>query len=160
MTINDIERVFDLVESDQLDELKKFVNEDNVNQFINEYDQNLLHEAIAENSPAIFKYLLYCNIDINKLDKDGKTPLHYSTAYNNYDFTKMLLDSKGIEKGIKDRYGNNPMWVAVFNSDGYYDVVKLLQNHKVDSKSKNNANRSPLDFAKQIGDDELIKILT
>lgn len=51
------------------------------------------------------------------------------------------------------------MWVAVFYSDGYYDVVKLLKQHGVDSISKNNANRSAIDFARQIEDEELEQIL-
>lgn len=98
--------------------------------------------SITRNSPEVFKYLLYCDIDVNKLDRDGKTPLHYSTAYNNFDFTKLLFESKGIERGIKDQHGNNPMWVATFNAKGYYDIVKLLMEHEVDAQSKNNSNRS------------------
>jgi len=159
MNKNSINEVFQMVDLNNLEDLREIVNESNVNLFINELGQNLLHMAITRNSPEVFNYLLYCDIDVNKLDRDGKTPLHYSTAYNNFDFTKLLLDSKNIEKGIKDQYGNNPMWVAVFNSRGYYDVVKLLMEHKVDATSKNNNGRSALDFAKQIEDEELIEIL-
>lgn len=159
MNKNNINEVFHMVELNNLEDLKKIVNESNVNLFVNEFGQNLLHMAITRNSQEVFNYLLYCDIDVNKLDNDGKTPLHYSTAYNNFDFTKLLLDSKGIEKGIKDRYGNNPMWVAVFNSRGYYDVVRLLIEHGVDAHSKNNSGRSASDFAKQIEDEELIEIL-
>jgi ankyrin repeat protein len=159
MNKNNIDNVFQMVRFSEFDDLRKIVHESNVNHFVNEYGQNLLHEAIAQNCSEILNYLLYCNIDVNKVDRDGKTPLHYSTAYNNYAFTKLLLDSNGIEKGIKDRYGNNPMWVAVFNANDYYDVVKLLKQHGVDSQSKNNSNRSALDFARQIGDEELEQIL-
>lgn len=148
-----------MVDLNNLEDLRKIVNENNVNSFVNEFWQNLLHMAIARNSPDVFNYLLYCDIDVNKLDRDGKTPLHYSTSYNNFDFTKLLLESKGIEINQKDIHGNNPMWVASFNARGYYDVVKLLKEHGGNPDSKNNSNRSALDFAKQIEDDELIKIL-
>ncbi|RKT01032.1 ankyrin repeat domain-containing protein [Chryseobacterium defluvii] len=159
MNKNSINEVFHMVDLNNLEDLRKIVDESNVNLFVNEFEQNLLHMAITRNSTEVFDYLLYCDIDVNKLDKDGKTPLHYSTAYSNYDFTKKLLESTGIEKDIRDQYGNNPMWVAVFNSRGSYDVVKLLMEHKADAKSKNNSGRSALDFAKQIEDEELIEIL-
>jgi len=159
MNRDKVEEAFQMVGLNELEKLKEIVNEGNVNNFVNEYGQNLLHEAIVGDALEIFQYLLYCKVDINKMDKEGKTPLHYSTAYNSYEYTKLLLDSKGIENSVKDKYGNNPMWVAVFNSDGYYDIVKLLKEHGVDAFSKNNANRSPLDFAIQIEDKELAEIL-
>ena len=40
------------------------------------------------------------------------------------------------------------------------DLVKLLVRYGADALSKNNAIRSPLDFAKQIKDMEMINILT
>lgn len=159
MNKNSINEVFHMVDLNNLEDLKKIVNENNVNLFVNELEQNLLHIAIARNSLEVFNYLLYCGIDVNKLDKENKTPLHYSTAYNNYYFTKILLESKGIDKDVKDKYGNNPIWVATFNSRGYYDVVRLLMEHRANAKSKNNNNKSALDFAKQIEDMELIEIL-
>lgn len=159
MNKNNINEAFHMVDLNKLEDLREIVNESNVNLFVNELGQNLLHIAIARNSPEVFHYLLYCDIDVNKLDKEGKTPLHYSTAHNNYDFTRILLESTNIDKNAMDKYGNNPMWVATFNSRGYYDIVKLLMEHKVDAKSKNNNGKSALDFAKQIEDSELIEIL-
>ncbi|SHM45196.1 Ankyrin repeat-containing protein [Chryseobacterium carnipullorum] len=159
MKKNNISDVFEMIEFNDLEDLEKIVNENNVNFFVNEFGQNLLHEAITQDKPEIFNYLLYCNIDNNKLDREGKTPLHYSTAHNNYNLTKLLLESNGIEKGIKDQHGNNPMWVAVFNSRGHYDIVKLLMEHGIDAQSKNTSGRSALDFARQIKDEELVQIL-
>lgn len=152
--------VFQIVRFKELENLKKIVNETNVNRFVNEYKQNLLHEAVAYDALEILNYLLYCNININKQDDEGKTPLHYSLDHNNYELTKLLLNTKGIEKDIKDQYGNNAMWVAVFNADGDYDIVKFLKEYGIDSTSKNNSDRSPLDLAKQFDDDEMIEILT
>lgn len=160
MNNNNIDDIFQMVRFDEIENLKKFVNEKNVNRFVNEYGQNLLHEAIAYDAPDVLKYLLHCDINVNKQDDEGKTPLHYSADHSNYDFTKLLLTTEGIEKNIKDQFGNNAMWVAVFNARGYYDIVKLLKDFGADANSKNNNNKSPLDFAKQIGDDEMIEILT
>lgn len=159
MNKNNPNEIFHIVDLNNLQDLEKIVNDSNVNFFVNEFEQNLLHIAIARNSREIFNYLLYCDIDINKLDKDNKTPLHYSTSYNNFDFTKLLLESKRIEINQTDIYGNNPMWVASFNARGYYDIVKLLKKHGGNPNSKNNSNKSALDFAKQIEDNEMIEIL-
>ena len=40
-----------------------------------------------------------------------------------------------------------------------FAVIKLLVKYGADALSKNNAMRSPLDFAKQIEDTEMINIL-
>ncbi|WP_147474494.1 ankyrin repeat domain-containing protein [Chryseobacterium nematophagum] len=159
MNKDNIEKVFQYVRLNELGNLKEEVNTSNVNDFINEYNENLLHEAISSKSYEILKYLLGCSININHPDKDGKTPLHFSTAYNDYETTKMLLENPSIEIDKKDIHGNNPMWVATFNARGDYDVVKLLKQYNANPNSKNNSNRSALDFAKQIEDDELVEIL-
>ncbi|WP_160137665.1 ankyrin repeat domain-containing protein [Chryseobacterium sp. c4a] len=159
MSNDNIENVFQLVRINQFESLRKEVNENNVNEFINEYHQNLLQEAIAYKKYEIAAYLLYCDIDVNHSDKDGKTPLHYATAHNDIKSTQLLLNEDAMEINKKDIYGNNALWVAVFNARGNYDIVKLLKQHDADINSKNKNNKSPLDFAKQIGDEEMVKIL-
>ncbi|WP_408007767.1 hypothetical protein [Rossellomorea aquimaris] len=60
----------------------------------------------------------------------------------------------------RDKYGNSPLWTAVFNCKGrYYDMVKLLLQYNPYSVTKNKAGRSPLDFAKQVGNEKLISWL-
>lgn len=159
MKKNSIDDAFQLVRLNQLEDLKKIVNKQNVSNFINEFNENLLQEAISSNQLDIVRYLLDCKIDINHSDKEGKTSLHYSTAYNNYEVTKLLLNDTSIEIDKKDIHGNNPMWVATFNAKGFYDVVKLLKQNGASANSKNKSNRSALDFATQIEDDELKQIL-
>ncbi|MGR3856643.1 ankyrin repeat domain-containing protein [Chryseobacterium indologenes] len=158
--MNNIDKVFQHARLNQIEDLKKEVNSSNANDFINEYDENLLHGAISFEAIDIVKFLLSCQIDINHSDQNGKTPLHFSAAHNDFESTKLLLANELIEINKNDKYGNNPLWVAVFNARGYYDIVKLLKDFGADPNSKNNNNKSPLDFAKQIGDDEMIEILT
>ncbi|MDR4952239.1 ankyrin repeat domain-containing protein [Chryseobacterium sp. ES2] len=160
MNNNNIHSVFQFIRLNELDNVENEINSVNVNQFINSFGENLLQEAIAFEAIGIVKFLLNCQIDINHSDQNGKTPLHFSAAHNDFESTKLLLNNKLIEINKNDKYGNNPLWVAVFNARGYYDIVKLLKEFGADPNSKNNNNKSPLDFAKQIGDDEMIKILT
>lgn len=70
-----------------------------------------------------------------------------------------MLLQEGAKVNIIDCYGNNPLWYAVFNANDDYCLVKLLVKYGADALSKNNAMRSPLDFAKQIEDTEMINIL-
>ncbi|WP_153848420.1 ankyrin repeat domain-containing protein [Sphingobacterium paramultivorum] len=160
MNIDKTERVFQYVRLGEFENLKKEVKKDNVNDYINENQENLLQEAISSKSDEIIDYLLECKIDINHADKVGKTPLHYSAAHNDYETTKRLLKSPSIEVNKKDMHGNNPLWVATFNARGYYDIVALLKENGGNPNSKNNSNRSALDFAIQINDEELKNILT
>ena len=96
--------------------------------------------------------------NINQQDYKGETPLHYCAAYFNLEIAELLLQKKA-QINIIDKYGNNPLWVAVFNAHGDYRMVKLFLKYNANIQNKNRANRSPLDFAKQINDLDLVNIL-
>lgn len=124
----------------------------------NECKQNLLHEAIACCRNDIATDLINRNINIDQQDYRGETPLHYCAAYFNLEIAELLLQKKA-QVNIIDKYGNNPLWVAVFNARGDYRMVRLFLRYGADIQHKNRANRSPLDFAKQINDLDLVNIL-
>lgn len=86
------------------------------------------------------------------------TPLHYCAANNSFDVAEVLLKNS-VQINISDKFGNQPLWTAVFNSKGNYWLVVQLVNLGSDCDYKNISNKSPLDFAKQIQDIELIKLL-
>ncbi|MBV4009937.1 ankyrin repeat domain-containing protein, partial [Phocaeicola coprocola] len=71
------------------------------------------------------------------------------------EIAKLLLQKKA-QINIIDRYGNNPLRVAVFNAYGDYRIVKLFLKYNTNIQNKNRVNRSPLDFAKQINDLDLV----
>lgn len=75
------------------------------------------------------------------------------------DIAREIL-KRGGDINIRDKYGNNALWTAVFNCKGrYYHMIELFMQYNTDTTTKNNADRSPLDFAKQIGDTKLIGML-
>jgi ankyrin repeat protein len=153
-----MENVFQIVRLNDIDTYYSIIDNVDVD-MLNEDNQNLLHESISYNNNDISFNLIEKNINLNQKDKDGKTPLHYCAAFNNYEVAKMILERDG-DINICDNHGNTPLWVAVFNARGTYGVVKLFLTFKANVNNKNKANKSPLDFAKQIEDDELIEILT
>lgn len=69
-----------------------------------------------------------------------------------------------LERNINysNAYGRNLLQEAIVSCENTIavDLVKLLIRCGADAQSKNNAIRSPLDFAKQIKDMEMINILT
>jgi uncharacterized protein len=129
---------------------------------INKKDENgsgLLHYAISGNKFDIALFLINNNIDVNMTNSDGQTALHLICINQNLNVAKELLQ-RGIDINLRDKYGNNAMWTAVFNCKGRnYEMVELLMKYNPDISTKNNAGRSPLDFAKQVGDEKLINIL-
>lgn len=69
-----------------------------------------------------------------------------------------------LERNINysNTYSRNLLQEAIVSCENTIavDLVKLLIRCGADALSKNNAIRSPLDFAKQIKDMEMINILT
>lgn len=123
--------------------------------------QSLIHVAAANGNLHAARQLSSAGIDVNSVDSDGNTPLHYAAEYQNVSMADILLNAGG-KLSIKDKHGNTPVWTAVFNARGNYSLVELFMRfdgfHYVDLK--NMYGKSPVDFARQIGDTRMIQILT
>ncbi|MEC1526245.1 ankyrin repeat domain-containing protein [Neobacillus niacini] len=136
---------------------KKFVLED-INKK-NEYGNGLLHYSIAGNKFDISMFLIKNGIDVNMTDADGNTSLHLICEHPNLDVAKEIF-TQGGDLNIRNKFGNNAVWAAVFNCKGrYYYMVELFMKYNPDTTTKNKAGRSPLDFAKQVGNDKLVNLL-
>jgi len=153
----DIEDVFQAVRLNDVNLLRTFFGTFDINS-LNEEGQSLLHEASAYNSLECAQELLNLGVDCDHKDKLGVAALHYCASNFSVDVAKIILEY-GANVNINDLYGNEPLWTAVFNARGKYDLVKLLKDFKADSNHKNSSDKSPLDFAKKIGDEKLILIL-
>ena len=96
--------------------------------------------------------------NVNKKYQKGFTLLHFACEYNSIKLAKELLERQiNIEE--KNIYGNTPLWIAVFNSNGNYDMVDLLLSYNANPNSVNNADNTPLKFAITIDDKILIQKL-
>ena len=121
--------------------------------------QNLLQEAIAHSQPDIANDLIRRGIDLNHKDGNDATALHYCAEYQDISMASVLLQHNA-DINAEDKFGNQPLWYAVFEARGKYELVELLMENGANSEHKNRANRSPLNFAKQIEDAELVRILS
>lgn len=149
--------VFTAIRLNDTSKYYELILSNNIN-VLNDNKRNLLHVAIAFKNIEICRDLIERGIDVNHKDYNGQTPLHFCAQYRNVEIAKVVLSING-DPNIKDSYGNNALWTATFNARGNYELITLLIEKGGDALSKNLSNRSPLDFAKQINDLELIKIL-
>src|SRR4051812_38899525 len=85
-----------------------------------------LHQAALENDLAAVKKLLRNQVDPNGRDENGFTPLHYAAQQHALAIAKLLL-STGAEVDAVDRFGNTPLGVAVFESRGRGEMIRLLR---------------------------------
>lgn len=148
---------FELVRQGDACVLFTLLDKYNVN-VLNAHGQNLLQEAISSGRYDVAVKLLGLNINIDNADYKGQTALHFLAERKLLELVKLII-RQGADLSISDNFGNQPLWTAVFNARGVYDVVYELIINGADPYHKNNAGRAPIDFALQIQDDTLVCIL-
>ena len=105
-----------------------------VTHFLREMDvtkrQSLLHAAIRKRNLEIVKLLLRHNVEVNRIDKSGKTPLSFAVAKGNVEIIKELLNN-GAEVDGKSSSGYTPFLVALIYKeiDQRINKAKILLDH-------------------------------
>ena len=73
------------------------------------------------------KYYQLKNIDFNKADYDGRTPLHLACSNGHLNIVKHLIEHCSlIEINSKDRWGNSPLDDA--EREGHKEIVDYISN--------------------------------
>lgn len=152
-----VDNLFQSIRFGESERFTELLDEFDIN-VLNENKQSLLHEVVSSKQTKFLPLLLKHSINLNQKDKNGQTALHYCGLYNTGEIAEFIIKA-GANVNICDDYGNQPLWTAVFNSLEQHDVVKVLMLHHANPNNKNNAGKSPLDFAKQINDKNLISLL-
>lgn len=128
---------------------------------INQQDSSglsLLHQAISSRNDDAALLLLGKGIDVEIQDKQGRSALHYAATFQNRRLVEALLDAGANLEG-RDAHGNSALWAAIQSSRKDYDLVELFIAKGANPVQKNNAGRSPRDFASQTGNQALVAIL-
>jgi ankyrin repeat protein len=128
-------------------------------QDLNEYGQTLLHEAISHRQGDYALFLLGKGINVRQADYQGATALHFAAEYCLAEVTACILEHHG-NPNAADEHGNTPLWAAVFSARSDYQVVQLLVDAGADPTTKNRHGKSPMDFAQQIKDEALQRMLS
>jgi uncharacterized protein len=155
--MQDSYEIFLTVWKGDLTDFKKHIGHYDIN-CRNENGSSLLQYAISTKHEELAEEISKRAINLNIQDNKGQTCLHYLGVYPNMKLAKVILQN-GANVNLRDSYGNIPLWTAVFYAKGKYDYVDLLMQYKSNPLSVNKAGRSPLDFANQIKDIDLVKIL-
>ena len=93
-----------------------------------DYHQVLTPLQLASTIGNIFivEKLLNAGADVNAVNKEGETALHFA-AWNGFTGITRLLIEHGADMGVLDRYGLSPLMMA--NQRDWEDVVTILEQH-------------------------------
>lgn len=151
--------IFQIVRLNQIDLYQLNIDKNDIDIVDWEY-KNLLQQAIARHNNEIALDLVHRGINLNYKGPQGKTALHMTADFNNFEVAQAIVKAGG-EINVIDDYGNSPLLVAVFNAKGKnYDLVKYFMSNGANPYTKNNSNKSSLDFAIQIKDNKLVDMLS
>lgn len=122
-------------------------------------DLNVIHYAAQGNKPnsLVYFYLFHKNeIELEKIDKGGSTPLHWA-SYSSSTEIAMYLLNYGANINKKDKNGNTPLHLAVIKNS-YKMVQKLLQKG-ADNSIKNNDDKTAKDIAYKNNSTDIYELL-
>jgi ankyrin repeat protein len=115
---------------DNIDIMKELIYKGNANIYIkSQKDGNsLLHFTAHNGNIKSLDFLLqnYFKPEVNMLNKENWTPLHYSCFMNRIDCTSYLLDNKA-DIYAKNKQGLTPIELAILNDN--YDLFLALYEH-------------------------------
>ncbi|WP_410597206.1 ankyrin repeat domain-containing protein [Amycolatopsis sp. lyj-23] len=108
-----------------------------------------LHYCALEGTADQARALLVAGQDPNLGDCDGFVPLHLAAQQGNAEVAEVLLEAGAIVDAV-NRYGNTPLFVAVFNSNGRGNLIQLLRRHGADPRKVNGSGQNPVGLARLI----------
>jgi ankyrin repeat protein len=141
--------LFEKVEKNDEVGLKGLISGRTIKEVKDDFGYSLLHRSITKGFDRISEVLIKNGVNVNARDKNGQTALHYAAFYGNIVVAELLLD-KGADIHISDNYGNQALWTAVFNDKGFgkrLEIIKILVKKGAEIGHRNNAGKTPLDFA-------------
>jgi uncharacterized protein len=109
-----------------------------------------LHYRALEGDVAGIQERLAAGDDIAHADAQGFTALHFAAQQSQVDAVAALL-AAGAPVDALDRFGNTPLWRAVFNDRGRSGVVGLLLGAGADPDIANASGVSPRALAERMG---------
>lgn len=135
------------------------------------FDSALLY-VFEDKNPSfdIFKLLVLNGADLNTPNAFGFTPFIVSCLYGDEKFVKFSIENGAdvnsnflivIHDGKENEYNNyrgqTPLTAAI--SGGHIEIVKLLIENGADITLKNGNDKTPLQLAKELKKEDIIKIL-
>lgn len=112
-----------------------------------------LHAASEAGRTDLIEALVSCGARVNIYDNSGLTPLHYAVKSGNLDAVSFLVD-KGAFLNVPDKEtGCTELHMAA--GIGYGDIAGYLMEHGSCTEVKDNAGKTPLDYAFYYGQNRI-----
>ena len=108
-----------------------------------------LHAAAVHGSLREVEGLVGAGADPNASDNDGFTPLHFTTQEFQVEVAQVLLDA-GADVDFQNRFGNLPLFTAVFNSCGRGEMISLLRSRGANPFLGNVSRQTPFGLERLI----------
>lgn len=123
-----------------------------------EEDQEIteLMNAASENDIETIAALLGEGDNLEDVDIDGFTALHWAVLYNQYESALILLEA-GANPNAIDNYGSSPLITAVNNDDA--QMVHLLIEYGADMEFIDSYGLTAYDYAVDYQYDSIIQLL-
>ena len=122
----------------------------------NKYGKTALMLAAEYGQVENVKLLMKGGAKVNVKDNHGNTSLWFALGKKGNIETVKLLVENGASVKIKNKDLSVPMVIAVRTTP---EIVKYLIGKEADIKSRNTFGHTPLDYATEAGNAEIIKIL-
>lgn len=109
----------------------------NVNEIDQIYGNSPLCYAVKNSDLKIVKFLLTAkNIDVNVVDKDGRTPLHHAAQRGYVDLAEYLIKI-GADVNSVDNFKNTPLHLTAHSgyTKGNYVLVNIEEAAKLCHKN-------------------------
>jgi uncharacterized protein len=108
-----------------------------------------LHAAAVHGDLSELRSLIMSGADPSAADIDGFTPLHFAIQQSYVDAVSALL-AAGADVNRRNRFGNGPLFTAVFNSRGRGEIIALLRARGADPYAANAQGQTPIGLARLI----------
>lgn len=118
--------------------------------------QTLADLIRAGQREAVLAAITSPDIEVDALEPDGSTALHWATYAVDHQLVRALLDA-GAKADITNRFGSSPLSEAVKLGD--VELVRMLLDAGADANSPNQDNQTALMLAASIGSLEIASLL-
>ncbi|MBC7596339.1 MAG: ankyrin repeat domain-containing protein [Kineosporiaceae bacterium] len=112
-------------------------------------ERSPLHYAALEDDASAIEALIAAGESPDMQDAQGFTPLHFAAQQNSLSAAALLLNA-GATVEVENTFGNTALSVAVFNSNGRGDLIRLLRSYGADPLHSNASGQTPVGLARLI----------